>query len=122
MPQRSHGWFRTWFRKVWDVRGGGLYACGFAAAFLWYEFTSLADDVADIGMLWNGQAIDFLVNIAVDSFKNTMRAFMWPVHIVRIAPPWGAVGLGLAFWLFPIYVKPHIERWLFDDDEVRAAS
>jgi len=22
--------------------------------------------------------------------------------------------LGLAFWLFPIYVKKHIERWLFD--------
>jgi len=27
--ETSHGWFRTWFRKVWKIRGGGLYALGF---------------------------------------------------------------------------------------------
>ena len=105
------------------MRGGGLYACGFAVAFLWYEVTSLGEDLADINMLWSGQAIEFLINIAIDSFKNTMRAFLWPAHIATAAKPWGAISLGLAFWLFPIYVKPHIERWLFDgDDEKQAES
>ena len=67
--EKSHGWFRTWFRKVWEVRGGGLYACGFAVTFVIFEIGSLADDV-----------------------------------------------LGVAFWLFPAYAKPHVEKWLFDEE------
>jgi hypothetical protein len=39
------------------------------------------------------------------------------VNIVQLAPPFGAIGLGLAFWLFPIYVKKHVEAWLFDPEE-----
>ena len=39
------------------------------------------------------------------------------MFVVQIAQPWGAIGLGVAFWLFPIYVKKHIEVWLFSDDE-----
>jgi hypothetical protein len=35
-----------------------------------------------------------------------------------MAPPYGAIALGVAFWLFPIYVKKHIEAWLFADDDV----
>ena len=34
----------------------------------------------------------------------------------------GAIALGVAFWLFPIYVKPHIERWLFDDESGEAVE
>ena len=43
---------------------------------------------------------------------------MWPVEIVSFAPPWGAIGLGLAFWLFPNYLKKPIEGWLFDEEPV----
>jgi len=42
---------------------------------------------------------------------------MWPVDIVQLAPPFGAIGLGLAFWLFPIHIKKHIETWLFGAKE-----
>ena len=35
-----------------------------------------------------------------------------------MAPPFGAIVLGVAFWLFPTYVKKHIEGWLFADDDV----
>ena len=112
--ETSHGWFRSWFRKVWEVRGGGLYACGFAVAFIIYEVGSLADDVLGIGALFSGQAIEFLVNFFIDSFMNTFRALLWPVDVIRLAQPWGAIGLGIAFWLFPTYVKPTIETWLFD--------
>lgn len=113
---KSHGWFRDWFRKVWKVRGGGLYACGFAITFIVLEIGSLADDVLGIGAIFNGQAIEFAINFIVDSFSNTIRAFIWPVYIVQWAPPWGAIALGLGFLLFSSYMKKPIEGWLFDDD------
>ena len=109
--------FRVWFRKIWDVRGGGLYAVGFAVTFLYLEILSLADDVLGIGAVFTGQIIDFVINFFLDSLSNTIAAFMWPVDIVQWNSPWGAVLLGIAFWLFPIYVKPHIEEWLFDGEE-----
>jgi hypothetical protein len=81
------------------------------------EAASIVDDVKDIGMLFDGEIIGFFLNFVVDSFKNTLQAFAWPVFIVQFASPWGAIGLGLAFFLFPIYVKKHIEAWLFSDVE-----
>ncbi|MEJ2299550.1 MAG: hypothetical protein P8X94_13840 [Woeseiaceae bacterium] len=52
----------------------------------------------------------------IDSLKNTIAAFLWPVGILQWVPPFGAIALGVAFWLFPIYVKPHVENWLFDGE------
>ena len=116
LPGKSHGRLRIWFRKVWDVRGGGLYACGFAVTFLVLEAGSFIEDFKQIGLLFDGQVIDFILNFIIDSFKNTIQAFMWPVGIVQYAQPWGAIGLGLAFMLFPKYAKKHVEDWLFKDD------
>ena len=116
--EHSKSGFRTWFRKVWEVRGGGLYAVGFAAAFLYLEVVSLADDVLGIGALFRGEAIQFFVNFIVESFMNTLSALMWPVSVMQVAPPFGLIGLAIAFWLFPTYVKPHIESWLFDGEPV----
>lgn len=67
-------------------------------------------------MVFNGQVIQFVIGILVDSLKNTMQAFMWPLQIVQYQPPIGPIALGVAFWLFPIYAKPWIETWLFDED------
>ena len=100
---------------MWDVRGGGLYACGFAATFIVLELGSLIDDVADVGMLFDGRAWDFLLGLVIDSFRNTLQAFMWPVYVARFEPPAGAIALGLAFAVFPRWIKPHVERWLFGD-------
>jgi len=113
---KGHGWFRKWFRKVWKVRGGGLYACGFALTFVVLEIGSLADDVLGIGAIFTGHAIEFVVNFLKDSFTNTMQAFAWPYFVVQYAPPWGALGLGIAFWLFPTTLKKPIERWMFQDE------
>ena len=115
LPARSHGWFRRWFRKVWKVRGGGLYACGFAISFAIYELGSVVEDFKEIGLLFDGQVIQFFVNFLVDSIKNTIKAFMWPVEIVQYSPPLGAIALGAAFVLFPKTLKKPIERWLFAD-------
>ena len=116
LPKKSHGWFRDWFRKVWKVRGGGLYALGFAVSFIYFELGSLGDDILGIGSLFNGQAIEFIVQFFIDSFKNTISAFMWPLYIVQWAPPWGAMALGIGFVVFSSFLKPPIERWLFPDD------
>ena len=113
---KGHGWFRQWFRKVWKVRGGGLYACGFALTFAVLEVGSLADDVLGIGAIFSGQAVAFLVNFLMDSLTNTLKAFIWPVYVAQYAPPWGAIGLGVAYWLFPTTLKKPIERWLFQDE------
>ena len=114
---KSHGWFRDWFRKVWEVRGGGLYACGFALTFLYFEIGSLREDVAQIGSVFNGELIGFLVDFIIDSFTNTIKAFGWPIYVVQAAPPFGAIALGLAFALFPKYIKPPLTRWMFPDGE-----
>ena len=113
---KGHGWFRQWFRKVWKVRGGGLYACGFAVTFVILEIGSLADDVLGIGAIFTGQAFEFFINFLIDSWTNTWKAFAWPYFVVQYAPPYGAIGLGIAFWLFPTTFKKPIERWLFQDE------
>ncbi len=118
LPEKSHGWFRDWFRKVWKVRGGGLYALGFAASFIIFEVGSLGDDIMGIGSLFNGQAVGFVIQFFIDSLTNTLKAFMWPVYIVQTAPPWGAIGLGLAYVGFSKYLKPPIDRWLFPEDSM----
>jgi hypothetical protein len=115
MFDKPHGAFREWFRKVWKLRGGGLYACGFAISFVIRELGSLADDVLGIGAIFTGQAFAFIVNFIVDSFMNTMYSFIWPVYVLQFAPPWGAIGLGLAFFGFSSFLKKPIEGWLFAD-------
>ena len=81
------------------------------------EAASIVNDVKDVGMLFDGEIIGFFLNFIVDSFRNTMQAFAWPVIIIQLAQPWGAIGLGLAFFLFPKYLKKPIEAWLFSDVE-----
>lgn len=103
------------------MRGGGLYACGFAVTFAVLEAGSFIEDFKQIHLLFDGRVLDFVLNFVIDSFNNTVQAFIWPANIVQIAPPYGAVGLGLAFWLFPRFVKKHVEAWMFSDDDGTAA-
>ena len=86
---------------------------------MWLEAISFIEDFKEIGLLLDGQIFQFILNFIIDSFQNTLQAFMWPVDIVQAAPPYGAIGLGVAFWLFPIYIKKRIETWLFDDEDTK---
>jgi len=122
LPEKSHGWFRDWFRKVWKVRGGGLYALGFALSFVYFEVGSLGGDILGIGSLFNGHAVQFVVQFFVDSLQNTLKAFVWPVYVMQLAPPWGAIALGVTFVGFAKFLKAPIERWLFPDGAVDEAD
>ena len=64
--------------------------------------------------MFNGEMFAYVISFVIDSFKNTVQAFMWPAFVAQFMPPFGAIGLGLAFWLFPIYLKKPIENWMFD--------
>lgn len=82
------------------------------------ETGSIIEDFKQIGLLFDGQVVSFVMNFIIDSFQNTIQAFIWPVSVAQLLPPYGAIGLGLAFFLFPVLVKKHVEAWLFSDDEL----
>ena len=119
LPDKAHGWFRSWFRKVWEVRGGGLYAVGFAAAFLFFEIREAAvEDIPQLIAMNNilsSELIGFGIQFIIDSMMNFVRALLWPMYVAQLWPPAGLVALVAAFILFPRYLKQPIERWLFDE-------
>jgi hypothetical protein len=121
LPDRAHGWFRRWFAKVWRVRGGGLYAFGFAISFIIYEVRMLIEDFSgdsDFAVLLDGQIVNFIVNFFLESLANTIQALLWPLSILKLSPLYGAVGLALAYLLFSRVLKKPIEAWLFADETV----
>ena len=120
LPGKAHGALRGWFRKAWNVRGGGLYAVGFAAAFLFLEISEVFfDDIPQfiaMNNVFSSELIGFGIQFIVDTMVNFVKALMWPVYVATLWPPAGAIALGLAFVLFPRYLKKPIENWLFQDD------
>jgi hypothetical protein len=120
LPGKAHGALRGWFRKVWDVRGGGLYAVGFAVAFLFFEIREVFfDDIpqfAAINSVFSSELVAFGIQVIVDTMVNFVKALIWPVYIATLWPPAGAIALGVAFVLFPRYLKTPIENWLFQDN------
>lgn len=124
VPAKAHGWFRNWFRNIWNVRGGGLYACGFAVTFLFLEIREiLFEDIAEFVAINNylsGQLVEYVIRFFVDTFVNFVQALIWPVHVMRLWPPVGIIALSVAFFVFPYVLKQPIERWLFQDDDKNA--
>ena len=128
-PQRladqAHGWFRTWFGKVWKIRGGGLYACGYAITFAALEIKTIFGDIADAEGpvdFVKEQALEMAFRFLGETLQNMIYAFMWPVPVVQFSPPVGAIALGIAFFLFPITLKKPIEHWLFGEDDDRSGE
>ncbi len=83
----------------------------------------LYQDLADLfgpGDLFSGSLIRDIVNFVLqfflDSLVNSIRAFAWPAGVIDIYPPWGLIILVGLFIVFPKYIKPPLERWLFDGD------
>lgn len=119
LPGKAHGWFRTWFAKVWKVRGGGLYAVGYALTFAYLEVRSMISEIAEadgVVDFFTGQFIEFFIRFMSESIMNMIQAFMWPVSLIQAWPPFGAIALGLMFFAFPLLLKKPLERWLFGDE------
>jgi hypothetical protein len=117
---KAKGWFRRWFAKVWKVRGGGLYACGFAATFIILEIRTVVSefiDASSIGEFLSEQLVEFIFRFAIDSVVNTLYALMWPVYFLQWQPPFGLIALGVAYLVFANFLKEPITKWLFQDGE-----
>jgi len=120
---KAHGWFREWSRKVWNVRGGGVYACGFALTFVYLEVSTVAGEFIEsesVGAFFSEQLVEFIFRFAIDSITNTIQALMWPIYFIQWQPPYGAIGLGLAYVVFANYLEKPITDWLFPDGQEEA--
>ena len=101
------------------LRGGGLCACGFLVTFLYLEVKTIFGDMAESDGVVDfviSELFEFVLRFAVDSIINTVHAFLWPVHVLSFAPPWGMIGLALALLLFDRVIKKPIEYYLFRDE------
>ncbi len=120
IPDQAHGLFRQWFRQVWEARGGGLYAVGFAVAFLYFEINDiLFDDIPKLATIniISADLIGFIIEFIIDTLINMALAFAWPVWVIQWQPPYGLGFLIAAFILFPRFVKQPMEHWLFEGKE-----
>ena len=118
-PGKAHGWFRRWFRKLWEIRGGGLYALGYIVTFAYLEVTTFTSELIEstsVSGFVGAQVFEFFFRFLSDSIANMIKAFMWPVWIVQLNPPFGAIAFGLAFVGFARFVKPRLEVWIFGDE------
>ncbi len=121
LPRQAEGVFRRWFRKVWAVRGGGLYATGFAAMFLYLEIVEIVtDDLPTLlaTNLLSSDIVGLIVSFVIDTFVNFVNALIWPVYVIAFAPPWGGFGLLLAFFVFDRFMTPRVEAWMNRDDPI----
>ena len=113
---------RRSLRTVWDARGGGLYAVGYVLTFAWMEVVMLVDDVVSaesIGDFFGAQIFEMFFRYLGESFQNMILALIWPVYVVTLAPPWGAIAFGLAYAAFDRLFRNPLEAWLLHDDESR---
>ena len=117
---KAYGWFRQWLAKVWRVRGGGLYATGFIVTLLYLEITTFFGELAEasgVGDFFREQLLEFVMRFSVESIGNLVEAFIWPLKVIALAPPWGAISLGLGFAAFQLFLNEPVERWLIGDEE-----
>ncbi len=116
---------RRSFRTVWDARGGGLYACGYVLTFLWLEIRMLVEDILSaesISGFFGEQLFEMFFRFLGESLQNMITAFMWPVFVIQIAPPWSIGILVGMFVAFARWIKEPLEAWLFHDDDAEQSS
>ena len=73
IPVKAQGVLRRWARKVWKVRGGGLYAVGYALTFVYLETRTIIGEVADssgVGDFLSSQLTEFIFRFATESIAN----------------------------------------------------
>ena len=113
----AHGAFRRWCQRVWRSRGGGLYAVGFMVAFGYLETVDvLFDDVPQLFAInwFSGEVFGFAVDFLVDTLRNMLLAFLWPVLVAQWQAPLGLLLLAAMFLLFPRVAQAPLESWLFE--------
>ena len=112
---------RRSLRTVWDARGGGLYACGYVLTFLWLEITMLVNEILSaesIGGFFGEQVFELFFKFFGESLRNMISAFMWPIYVIEVSPPWGLGAFVIMYLVFGRWIKQPLEEWLFHDNEL----
>lgn len=119
MPSEILTRLRRAARTLWQARGGGFYACGFIVTFAWLEVRMFVTEIlgADsLGSFVTQQLFEMLFRFLSQSLLNSVLAFIWPVYVIEIRPPWGFALLVSMYLVFAYLLKAPIQRWLFDEE------
>lgn len=119
-PKKTAHAMRPWFRKVWKARGGGLYACGFILTFAYLEASMLIGEImAATGFVdfFTDQLLELPFRFLTETLSNLVSAFLWPIPLLQLSPPWGIAILAAIYLLFTYLIKEPLQQWLFDDDD-----
>ena len=81
----------------------------------------LASDILSaesISGFFGEQIFEIFFRYLGDSLRNMISAFMWPVYVIEISPPWGLAAFVIMYLGFARWIKEPLEHWLFHDDEI----
>jgi len=98
---------------------------GYALTFIYLEIRTVIGEFIEadsIGSFFTEQLIEFVFRFAIDSLMNMIEALMWPVLFVQWQPPYGAIGLGLAYVLFAKFLKKPITDLLLPETDQEATE
>lgn len=112
-------WFRRYFRKAWESRGGGFYGFVGALTFVYLEALDLAGDLAGIAgiRIDLGWVIGFVVSNLVEAVMNLVRAALWPLEwIERFGITGKSILLLTGAYVAYRLIRPTVLRLLSDGD------
>ena len=104
---------------MWEVRGGGLYAFGYALTFIILETRTIVGELSEsegVGDFLTSQLGEFFFRFFGESIINFVKALMWPLYVIRIDPMWGGIALGLGFLFFDKVLRKPVSDWLAQED------
>jgi len=106
--------------KLWSTGGGGFYGLGYLITFVWYEVQLLAREMAGADGIIDfltEQLLERVLRLAIDSFGNSIKAFLWPVWVMSEYELWGMGALVVGSLLYARYLHQRIVAYLGVDPE-----
>lgn len=62
------------------------------------------------------------MRFTTESIGNMLTAFIWPLWVIGLYPPWGIIALVLMFAVFDRLMKQRVADWFFDEDTASTAQ
>ncbi len=117
-PRSIGPMLREGFVTLWQSRGGGLFGLGYVVTFVSLEVLELPEFFGDLAALFAGDgtlpgsALVMGVDFFVDTLRNMLSAFMWPVWLIQALGGYGVLLLGVGFATFNRFIRPLVEQVL----------
>ncbi len=110
---------QRWLVRLWRSKGGGYYGFGFVVTFVVLEIRMLVEDWQDsqgIADFLGQQLLEFVFRFFIESFINSLLAFVWPVLLIGKLELWGVGLLVVGYFVFERAIKPRLAKLIPDDD------